>query len=284
MRFVRYQIGTSEGLAIDHGGEIRGLLASEAGYPGDLDSLIRRGQSALEAAAKTLAGGRVVQFADVARLPPLRAADKIICVGLNYRDHSAESGFKQPDYPTLFNRFNSSLIGDGAAIVKPRVSEQLDFEGELVAVIGAGGRHIPMSRALDHVIGYSVFNDGSIRDYQFKTSQWTAGKNFDGTGAFGPFFVTADELPRGCVGLRLETRLNGAVVQSASISDMVFDVATLVSVSSEIMTLQSGDVIVTGTPSGVGLARKPPLFMKAGDRVEVEIENIGILSNPVVDE
>lgn len=284
MRFVRYQTGKSEGLAIDHGGEIRGLLSTEAGYPGDLDSLIRRGQTALEAAAKALAAGRAVKFGDVTRLPPLRAADKIICVGLNYRDHSAESGFQQPDYPTLFNRFNSSLIGDGAPIIKPRVSEQLDFEGELVAVIGKGGRNIPVSSALDHVIGYSIFNDGSIRDYQFKTSQWTAGKNFDDTGAFGPFFVTADELPRGCLGLRLETRLNGTVVQSASISDMVFDVATIVSVSSEIMTLQSGDVIVTGTPSGVGLARKPPLFMKEGDLVEVEIERIGILSNPVINE
>jgi acylpyruvate hydrolase len=220
----------------------------------------------------------------VLRLPPVSSPEKIICVGLNFRDHSAESGFQQPDYPTLFSRFNSSLIGDGAPLVRPIVSDQFDYEGELVAVIGKGGRHIPAASALDHVIGYSIFNDVSVRDYQFKAPQWTIGKNFDDTGAFGPCLVTADELPPGCKGLRLETRLNGHVVQGASTDDMVFDIATLIAIISEAITLRSGDVIVAGTPSGVGLSRKPPLYMKAGDRVEVEIERIGILSNPVVDE
>jgi 2-keto-4-pentenoate hydratase/2-oxohepta-3-ene-1,7-dioic acid hydratase in catechol pathway len=207
----------------------------------------------------------------------------VICVGLNYRDHSAESGFKQPDYPTLFSRFNSSLIAHGAPIVRPLVSTQLDYEGELVAVIGKGGRHIPRESALDHVIGYSIFNDASIRDYQFKSPQWTVGKNFDDTGAFGPALVTTDELPPGAADLKLQTRLNGVVVQEASTTDMVFDVATLIAIISEAITLRAGDVIVTGTPSGVGLGRKPPLFMKAGDVVEVEIEKIGVLSNPIVD-
>ena len=197
---------------------------------------------------------------------------------------SAESGFKQPDYPTLFSRFNSSLIGDKAPIIRPLVSVQLDFEGEMVAVIGKGGRHISHADALDHVIAYSIFNDASIRDYQFKSPQWTVGKNFDDTGAFGPVLVTAEELPPGAKGLKLQTRLNGVVVQEASTSDMVFDVATLIATISEAITLKSGDVIVTGTPSGVGLGRKPPLFMKAGDLVEVEIEGIGVLTNPIVDE
>jgi acylpyruvate hydrolase len=208
----------------------------------------------------------------------------VICVGLNYREHSAESGFKQPDYPTLFGRFNSSLIGDGAPIVRPRASIQLDFEGELLAVIGKSGRNIAKADALDHVVGYSIFNDASIRDFQFKSPQWTVGKNFDDTGAFGPCLVTADEVPPGGKGLRLQTRLNGKVVQDASTDDMVFDVATLIAIISEAMTLQKGDIIVTGTPSGVGLSRKPPLFMRAGDVVDVEIERIGVLSNPIVEE
>jgi 2-keto-4-pentenoate hydratase/2-oxohepta-3-ene-1,7-dioic acid hydratase in catechol pathway len=151
-------------------------------------------------------------------------------------------------------------------------------------VIGKGGRHISHADALDHVVGYSIFNDASIRDYQFKSPQWTVGKNFDDTGAFGPVLATADELPPGAKGLKLQTRLNGIVVQEASTSDMVFDVATLIATISEAITLKAGDVIVTGTPSGVGLGRKPPLFMKAGDVVEVEIEGIGVLTNPIVDE
>jgi acylpyruvate hydrolase len=284
VRFVRYQIGQTEGLAIEKAGVARGLMATDRGYPGHLDTSIRKGQPALVKAANALNAGHPIDLTRISRLPPLRAPEKVICVGLNYREHSAESGFKQPEYPTLFSRFNSSLIGDGAPIVRPRAPDKLDFEGELAAIIGKGGRNIPLADALDHVIGYSIFNDGSIRDYQFKTPQWTIGKNFDDTGAFGPVLVTADELPAGCKGLRLQTRLNGEVVQSASISDMVFDVATLVAIISEAITLRSGDVIVTGTPSGVGVSRKPPLFLKAGDTVEVEIEKIGVLINPIVDE
>ena len=157
-----------------------------------------------------------------------------------------------------------------------------DFE--LVAVIGKGGRHIPRAAALSHVCGYSIFNDGSIRDFQLRTPQWTVGKNFDNTGPFGPVFVSADELPPGAHGLKIETRLNGRVMQSATTADLIFDVATLVALVSEAMTLEPGDLIITGTPAGVGAARKPPVFMKAGDICEVEIEGIGILRNPIVDE
>ncbi len=285
MRFVAYRVGTSAGLAaVRSDGAFVGFSDGEAGYPGDLASIVAKGKPALDAAHAALLGGHVVNPAEATLLPPIARPGKIICVGLNYRDHSAESGFQQPDYPTLFARFSTGFIAHDEPMVRPRASVELHYEGELVAVIGMGGRHIPLASALDHVAGYSIFNDGSIRDYQFKSPQWTVGKNFDGTGAFGPVFVSADELPLGCKGLKLETRLNGVTVQSARIDDMVFDVATLISMISEAMTLESGDIIVTGTPSGVGLARKPPLYMKAGDLIEVEIEQIGVLRNRVIDE
>jgi 2-keto-4-pentenoate hydratase/2-oxohepta-3-ene-1,7-dioic acid hydratase in catechol pathway len=166
----------------------------------------------------------------------------------------------------------------------PRVSSQFDYEAELVAVIGKGGRYIPREQALEHVAGYSIFNDGSLRDYQTRTHQWMLGKNFDASGAFGPEFVTADELPPGAAGLRIQCRLNGQTVQDANTRDMIFDVATLVSACSEAMALSPGDIVITGTPSGVGMARKPPLWMKAGDLCEVEIEGLGVLANPIAEE
>ena len=284
MRFIAFQDQQAEGLAVEVDGIAHGLTTKDPSFPGNLDALVPKGVAALAAAAAVLKVGRKIDLSAVKLLPPLRTPEKVVCVGLNYRDHSAESGFKQPDYPTLFNRFNSSLIGAGAPIVRPRVSTHLDYEGELVAVIGKGGRHISKVNALDHVAGYSIFNDASVRDYQFKSPQWTIGKNFDDTGAFGPVFVTADELPAGAKGLRIQTRLNGAVLQDASTDDLVFDIATLIATISEAMTLKAGDVIVTGTPSGVGQSRKPPLFMKPGDTVEVEIDKIGILVNPVTQE
>lgn len=285
MRFAAFSNGKQEGLAVMVSqGQFRGLLSGDADYPGSLSSLIQKGGGSLAAAAAGLEKGPVIDFERVRLLPPLPAPGKIICVGLNYVDHSIESGFVPPDYPTVFTRFISSLVGAGAPIIRPRASIQLDYEGEMVAVIGAGGRHIAEENALDHVIGYSIFNDGSVRDYQKKAPQWTIGKNFDGTGAFGPYLVTADELPRGGQGLHIQTRLNGQVVQDASTDDMVFSVAKLISILSEAITLSPGDVIVSGTPAGVGMARKPPLFMKHGDVCEIEIEGIGVLRNPVQDE
>jgi acylpyruvate hydrolase len=283
MRFVSFEVNGKQGVAVEAGGSWHGLSAGDAAYPGSLESLIMRGGNALSEAGRALAKAPAVALASVKLLPPLANPEKVICVGLNYRDHSAESGFKQPNFPTLFGRFNSSLIGDGAPILRPPQSVQLDYEGELAAIIGKPARDVSEDDALSHVMGYSVFNDGSLRDYQFKAPQWTPGKNFDDTGAFGPWLVTADELPLGCEGLKLETRLNGQVVQSASISDMVFPVARLVSIISSFLTLKPGDVIVTGTPSGVGMARKPQLWMKHGDTCEVEIEKIGVLTNPVRD-
>ncbi len=285
MRFAAFNIGNRDGLAIESpDGQFHGLLSGEEGYPGKLGALVQQGREALDGAAKVLANGSQIDLKRVTLLPPLTSPGKIVCVGLNYVDHSIESGFKVPHYPTIFTRFTSSLIGCGGAIIRPRVSTQLDYEGEMVAVIGKGGRNIREQKALDHVLGYSIFNDVSVRDYQKKSPQWTIGKNFDGTGAFGPCLVTADELPPGGTGLHIQTRLNGEVVQDASTSDMVFSVAQLISILSEAFTLSPGDIIVSGTPSGVGMARNPPLFMKDGDVCEVEIEGIGTLRNNVKDE
>lgn len=281
MRFVRFINRQEEWLGLEADGALTGLAIGHPNYPGSLDDIVKGGSDAFATAAASLRAGTTVDEATVTYLPPFARASKIICVGLNYAEHSAESGFKTPDYPTLFSRFNSSLIGHRAPMIRPPQSDTLDYEGELVAVIGRGGRWIARDAALSHVAGYSLFNDGSVREYQFKAPQWTVGKNFDGTGAFGPVFVTADELPPGCKSLRLETRLNGEVVQSASTDDLVFGVADLISIISEAITLEAGDLIVTGTPSGVGHAREPKLYMKPGDVCEVEIEKIGILSNVV---
>ncbi len=277
MRFVNYRKEGREGLAVRKGSDLLDLGSRS------LVALLNEGAGALAAAAN--AAVEVLDPAGIHFLPPISRPPKIICVGLNYVDHAAESPYKNvPDYPAFFPRFASSLVGHGEAIARPAVSEQLDFEGEVVAIVGKGGRRISRANALDHIAGYSIFNDASIRDYQFKSPQWTVGKNFDGTGAFGPEFVTADELPKGAAGLRLETRLNGTVVQAASTSDLVFSVADLVFFASEVLTLEPGDLIVTGTPAGVGFARKPPLFMKDGDVCEVEVEGLGILRNPIKDE
>lgn len=284
MRFLNFKQGNLGGLAIADGSSFKGLLTTDASFPGSLQTLLEKGPEALKLAGDALRRGPVIDLEKITYLPPLVSPGRIWCIGLNYVDHSVESGFAVPTYPAIFSRFPSSMIGHEAPVVRPKVSTQLDYEGELVAVIGKAGRHISRDDALDHVAGYSICNDASIRDYQFKSAQWTMGKNFDDTGPFGPFFVTSDELPAGAAGLKIQTRLNGVVVQDASTSSLIFDVATLVSMLSEAVCMQPGDVIVTGTPSGVGLARKPPLWMKHGDVCEVEIEGLGILRNSVVDE
>lgn len=280
MRLAKVSKNGQTGLAVDTGAGVKALFGDAALY--DLDALIAQGGAALtQAGDAVVAGGEDVAIDDLTFLPPLIKAPKILCLGLNYKDHAAEGGFQVPEFPTVFGRFNSSLIGHGAPIIKPPCSDQLDYEAEMVAVVGKGGKDIAKDDALSHIVAYSVFNDGSIRDYQLKTPQWTVGKNFDDTGAFGPWLVTADELPAGGAGLKIETRLNGQTVQSANTSDMVFDVVDTVALLSTCFTLEAGDVLVMGTPSGIGLARKPPLFMKDGDVCEVEIEKIGLLVNPI---
>ena len=284
MRFARFSIGSSIGLGVKTGSVIRGYLATDPSYPGDLSQFIGLGSEGLQALANALGRGTAFNEDEVQFLPPFAHPPKMICVGLNYIDHTSESGFVQPSFPTFFGRFATGLVGHGAPIVEPTVSATLDFEGELAVVIGKRGRHISREDALTHIAGYSVFNDGSIREYQFKTPQWMIGKNFDNTGAFGPYFVTADELPLGAKGLKIETRLNGQVVQSSNTDLLVFDLGATISHLSEAMTLEPGDVIVSGTPSGVGHARQPRLYMKHGDVCEVEIEGVGVLRNPIVRE
>jgi 2-keto-4-pentenoate hydratase/2-oxohepta-3-ene-1,7-dioic acid hydratase in catechol pathway len=281
---LNFQHGSASRLGARVGDEVVDLTA--AGLPANLDEWLRLGQGGIDAAKQALTGkGARAPLARIRHLPPVLNPSKAIAVGLNYVDHAAESPYKDaPKYPILFHRFVSSWVAHGEDLVRPRVSTHFDFEGELVVVIGKAGRYIDKARALEHVAGYSLFNDGSIRDYQFKSTQWMMGKNFDRTGAFGPEFVTTDELPAGATGIRLQTRLNGKTVQDANTRDMIFDVATLISVCSEPMALQVGDIIISGTPAGVGFARKPPLFMVAGDRCEVEIEGVGLLSNGIIDE
>jgi acylpyruvate hydrolase len=268
-------------------GSIIDLTSVDAGLPKDMLSLIEAGPSALasvRAAATRASASAWHAIGSVKPALPIARPPKFVCVGLNYAEHAKEGGHGIPTYPSFFLRVTSSLIPAGAAVVRPKCSVQLDYECELTIVIGKGGRHIPEAKALDHVFGYTLFNDVSVRDYQRKTSQWTAGKNFDATGPLGPVIVTADALPPGASGLRISTRVNGETMQNSNTSDMIFSTARTIAILSEIMTLEPGDMIATGTPSGVAHARKPPAWMKAGDTVEVEVEKIGVLRNPVVDE
>jgi 2-keto-4-pentenoate hydratase/2-oxohepta-3-ene-1,7-dioic acid hydratase in catechol pathway len=260
------------------------LDLTAAGAPATLDEVLRQEDGLRQLKALQAKATRRVPLARLQYLPPVLAPGKAFAIGLNYMDHAAESNFEPPEHPVVFHRYASSWVAHNQPLVRPRVSTQFDYEAELVAVIGRGGRYIPKERALDHVAGYSIFNDGSIRDYQLRTNQWMLGKNFDASGSFGPEFVTADELPAGASGLRIQCRLNGQVLQDANTRDMIFDVATLVATCSEAMALQPGDIIISGTPSGVGMARKPQVWMKPGDVCEVEVEGVGVLSNTIVDE
>jgi len=285
MRIVAYRTVGSCGLGVLDGDEVVDVGAAAPRLPGELGAVLAmsRGLAAL---------GEVLNARSAPRLPlasveldlPVTAPRKIVCLGLNYADHAAEGNHPVPGYPAFFMRAATSLTPHGAPIVRPRCSEKLDFEAELAVVVGRGGRHIAREDALEHVAGYSCFNDGSVRDYQRKSTQWTIGKNFDATGGFGPWFVSADELPPGAKGLRIQSRLNGQVMQDSNTERMIFDVATTIALLSEAMTLEPGDLIAMGTPAGVGYARTPPVFMRPGDVVEIEIEGIGVLRNPIADE
>lgn len=283
MRLMMVDNGSGGALGVVDGDEV--VLVSGGGVPGTVIEVIEGGPAALRAVQAAVSGSAERRALSEAKPAlPIARPPKMICIGLNYALHAREGGHDIPTYPSIFLRVNQSLIPAGANVVRPKVSDQLDYECELAIVIGTGGRGIAEGDALDHVFGYTCFNDVSVRDFQRKTSQWTPGKNFDSTGPLGPVVVTADELPPGAGGLRITTRVNGETMQDSNTSDMIFSTARIVSVLSEFMTLEAGDVIATGTPSGVAHARKPPAWMKAGDIVEVEIEGIGVLSNPVVDE
>ena len=280
MRIVHFEKGGAPGIAADDGSGWHGLTKRESGFPGTLPELIANGADLLRA-GRDLLSLPAVDLDTVRILPPVPRPSKILCVGLNYDDHLEESELTKPVYPEIFARFATSLIAHHEPIRMPRESIALDYEAELAVVIGRGGRRITRDKALDHVAGYSLFNDATIRDFQLRTPQWTMGKNFDGTGAFGPWLVTPDVLPPGAHGLRIQGRLNGQVMQNSSIDKLIFSVPVLIEMISVAISLEPGDVIITGTPGGVGAARKPPVYMQPGDVFEVEIEGMGVLSNPV---
>jgi 2-keto-4-pentenoate hydratase/2-oxohepta-3-ene-1,7-dioic acid hydratase in catechol pathway len=255
--------------------------------PRDLGALLRSADCDLRGLAKVARDApaqSILAPADVKYRPVVSDPGKVLCLGLNFVDHANESAHVKPDYPVVFGRYPTSFVGHDQPLVRPRQSIHFDYEAEVVVVIGRKGRRIPRASALEHVAGYTLMNDGSIRDYQMRTPQWTVGKNFDSSGALGPELVTADELPPGARGLALSGRLNGTVLQHASTDDMIFDVAQTIAVLSEAMTLEPGDLIAMGTPGGVGFVRKPPIFLRAGDVFEVELEGLGVLRNGVVDE
>jgi acylpyruvate hydrolase len=283
MRIAHFETGGVPGIAADEGSGWHGLTRRDGGFPGTLPELIAQGADLLRT-GRSLGQSPAIDLSTVRLLPPVPVPPKILCVGLNYDDHLEESGLKKPVYPEIFARFATSLIAHQQPIRRPRESIALDYEAELAVVIGKPGRRIPRDQALDHVAGYSLFNDATIRDFQLRTPQWTLGKNFDATGAFGPWLVTPDAAPPGAHGLRIQGRLNGQVMQDARTDQLIFSVPALIELISVAMSLEAGDVIITGTPGGVGAARKPPVYMRAGDVFDLEIEGIGVLSNAVQDE
>lgn len=288
MRLVTFVHADGPRLGVRLGDVLVDMTLAAPELPRDMKSVLALGPQGLEAlrlAAEAATPEAQLRFSAVRLLPPVPNPQKIVCAGLNYVDHAAElSSLQLPEYPVFFGRVPTTLVAHDQPLLRPAVSTQFDYEAEIAAIIGRGGRAIPVTQALDHVAGYALFNEGSVRDYQFRSSQWFLGKNFDASGAFGPELCTTDELPPGVGGLRLTARVNGEIMQEASTSDMLFDVAKLVSSLSEVMTLLPGDVIVTGTPSGVGFAQTPPRYLKAGDVCEIELEGYGVLRNPVRDE
>ncbi|WP_439609476.1 fumarylacetoacetate hydrolase family protein [Hydrogenophaga sp.] len=286
MKFTTYLRQGAPRLAVVDGTALIDLNDAQPQVPADLRLALKAGIDLHAASRSAVAGTAARQALAAAQLAPLvTEPGKTVCLGLNYFDHAKEGGREKPDYPWFFFRGASSLIAHNDAGVVPSVSSKFDYEAELAVVIGRTvPRHTKEADALQYVFGYSCFNDMSVRDYQKRTPQWTIGKNFDGTGGFGPVLVTADELPPGATGLKIQGRLNGQVMQDANTSDMIFNVAETIALLAEVLTLEPGDVIVMGTPAGVGQARTPPVWMKAGDSYEVEIERIGTLVNPITNE
>jgi 2-keto-4-pentenoate hydratase/2-oxohepta-3-ene-1,7-dioic acid hydratase in catechol pathway len=289
MKIVGFEAQAGLHLGVVEGDQVIDLQAADAKAPTDLGEWLRQ------------SGGDLTPIADLAKRAPASARrpltglkfalpvarpGKIVCLGLNYLEHVKE-GFNRdniPKFPTIFMRCQTSLAAHQHPLIRPKVSETLDYEAEMVVIIGKRAKHLTVANAYSVIAGYSCFNDGSVREYQRRTTQWDMGKNFDFTGGFGPWMVTPDEVPEGGKGLKIESRLNGQVMQSDNTSNMMFPVAETLADISQGMTLEPGDVIVTGTPSGVGFARKPPVWMKHGDVCEVEIEGIGLLRNPIEDE
>ena len=286
MRFTTFLRRDQPRLGVVEGAAVIDLNAALPEVPPGLRAALESGIDLIASARAALASAAPrIAMQGLGHAPLVPEPGKTICLGLNYFDHAREGGRDKPEYPWFFYRGKSSLLGHGAAGRVPRVSSKFDYEAELAVVIGARvPRHVAQADALRYVFGYSCFNDMSVRDYQKRTPQWTIGKNFDATGGFGPVLVTADELAPGATGLRIQSRLNGQVMQDANTDAMIFSVAETIALLSECLTLEPGDAIIMGTPAGVGQARTPPVWMKAGDTIEVEIERIGVLRNPIESE
>lgn len=267
-----YGIVTGSGIV-----DLRRYLGNQ--YP-DLKSLVAG--NGFAQAAKHLSASADYKTSDISWLPVIPNPDKIVCVGLNYEEHRAETGRDKTEQPALFLRVAESQVGHKQPIIRPRESIQLDYEAEIAVIIGRPGRRISQKDSWDHIAGYSCYNDGSVREWQRHTIQWTAGKNFTHTGGFGPWMVTADDIPPSTT-LTLSCRLNGREMQHATTEQMIFKIPKLIEYISSFTTLLAGDVIVTGTPGGVGARRTPPVWMKPGDKVEIEIDKVGVLENSIAD-
>ncbi len=285
MRLVAYQSDRGPRVAgVRDGGSVD-LNRTSSDVPSCIKELLAQGPAGLTSAQAALEAGEVMAADAVKLLPPIPSPEKVICVGINYADHARESGMEPPAEPVIFSKFPSAASAHGDPIVLPRLSETVDYEAELVVVIGIGGRHVPKDKARDHIAGYCCGNDVSARDWQLHkpAGQWLLGKTFDTFAPFGPALVTADEIDDpGNLAIRL--RLNGRTMQDSNTDQLIFSVEELIAYVSGVCTLAPGDLIFTGTPPGVGMARKPPVLLKPGDTVEVEIDRVGILRNPVVAE
>ena len=287
MKIVGFQTNEGLRLGVVEGEEVIDLQAVDRNAPADLGEWLRRDNGDLsplkDLARRAPASARRALKGLKYALPVARPG-KIVCLGQNYLEHVKEQDANVAKFPTVFMRCQTSLLAHGDPMLRPLVTETLDWEAEMVVVVGKRAKHLDVGNAYSCIAGYSCFNEGSVREFQRKTSQWDMGKNFDSTGAFGPWMVTADELPPGGKGLKIQARLNGQVMQSDNTDNMMFPVAETIAYITQGMTLEPGDIIVTGTPSGVGFARKPPVWMKNGDTCEIDIEQIGVLTNPIVDE
>ena len=260
------------------------LQRADAALPGSVRAILEAGAPALERAARAAADATdIIAISDVSLSAPIPNPGKILCIGLNYADHAAESGQPLPDYPIVFSKYGNTVIGSGEAIVLPKVTDQVDYEAELGFVIGKRARYVSEDEALDYVAGYTVINDVSARDYQTRTSQWTMGKTFDTFAPMGPALVTADEVPDPH-NLAIRLWIGDEMLQDSSTSQLIFSVPKLLADISEVMTLEPGDVVSTGTPPGVGAARSPQRWLRPGETVHIEIEGLGVLSNPIVAE
>jgi 2-keto-4-pentenoate hydratase/2-oxohepta-3-ene-1,7-dioic acid hydratase in catechol pathway len=285
MRLVTYQAPGGVRVAAVRDDGLVDLNQADSRLPSCIKALLAQGPEAIGRAAAAMRSAAAIPRGSVKLLPPVPGPQKVICVGANYADHARESGVRPPDEPILFSKFPTAVRADGDEIVLPAVSNEVDYEAELVVVIGAGGRHIPREKAFEHVAAYACGNDVSARDWQLRKpgNQWLLGKSFDSFAPFGPELVTADEIPDPG-NLEIQLRLNGQTMQHSSTKHFIFPIDVLIAYVSQVCTLMPGDLIFTGTPEGVGFARKPPVFLKPGDDVEVEIERIGILRNRVVAE